>query len=104
MLLLVDDFSLLQLRVDAAIDLCTRAVVGRDHQRALGRSRILLGNCYDASFRARDLMHPALPLEPLHGLSDLSVGELLDYLLQLQISLAHNLIKGSRQKTDNKAR
>ena len=41
-------------------------------------------------------MHPALPLQPLHGLADFPLGELLDYLLQSGVPLPHDLVQLGR--------
>jgi len=84
---------LLQLGMDALIDLRAGAVVGRDDQRVLRRLRILLRDGVDPLLAATELMHPALAVQVLDRSSHLAPRELLDHLPQLRLLLAHDLIE-----------
>jgi len=65
MLLIADEATPLQLRMDAPVDLRAGAIVGRDDQRVVRRFCILLRNGDDALVVALNLMDSALPVQIL---------------------------------------
>src|ERR1700679_3616320 len=83
----------LQFVMYTLIDLCARAVVGRNYQCAFRRLGILVCNGRDAFLMALYLMNTTLPVEILDCGSNLTVSQLLDSLLQLRVALPHNLIQ-----------
>src|ERR1019366_5719579 len=92
-LLVANEATPLQFRMDALIDLHARAIIGRNHQRVLRRLCILLRNRRDALVVALNLVDAALPVKILYRLAYFAPCKLLNYLFQFWVFLAHDLFE-----------
>ena len=99
MLLVADEATPLQFRMDALVDLHARAIIGRNHQRVLRRLCVLLRDSGDALVVALNLMDSALPVKILYRFLYFALGKLLDYLFQFWVFLAHDLFELHRFHT-----
>jgi hypothetical protein len=79
--------------MDALIDLRTRQIVGRHHQRAFRRLGILACDGRDALLVPFHFMYAALPSKAIDGRANLATRQLLDGLLQFWVFLAHDLFE-----------
>src|SRR5450631_555701 len=85
--------------MDALVDLHARAIIGRNHQRALWRFCVLLRDSSDALVVALNLVDSALPVKILYRFAHFTPRQLLDYLFQFWVFLAHDLFELHRFHT-----
>src|SRR5271169_5282015 len=85
--------------MDALVDLHTRAIIGRNHQRVLRQLCVLLRDSGDALVMGLNLMDSALPVKILYCFLYFALGKLLDYLFQFWVFLAHDLFELHRFHT-----
>src|ERR1700722_11380282 len=99
MLLVADEATPLQFRMDALVDLDARAIIGRNHQRILRRSCVPLRDSGDALIVAMNFMDSALPVKILYRLAHFAPCKLFDYLFQFWVFLPHDLFELHRSHT-----
>lgn len=93
MLLVADEATPLQFRMDTLVDLHARAIIRRNHQRVLRRFCVLLRNSGDALVVALNLMDSTLPVKILDCFVHFAPHKLFDHLFQFRVLLAHDLFK-----------